>query len=246
MPLVGGCGFELEFVGDDGKRVRRALSTSWDVAFDRLGRPVRSFPSFRGQRSCSGWWWLSSSGVHVGYESWLERDNLMVLDADPDVVAVVSQPFWLSWADGAGRRRRHAPDYFVRCRNGGVVIVDVRADERVEPRDAAVFAMTAAACCSVGWDYRRAGIVDSVLVANLRWLSGYRHPRNRSDAVAAELFSVFKLGRPLFDGAVVAGEPIAVLPTLYHLLWTGHLETDLTVRMDAKTVVTAKPQAVAV
>jgi hypothetical protein len=54
VPLVGGCGFELEFVGGDGKRMKRALSASWDVAFDRLARPVRSFPSFRGQRSCSG------------------------------------------------------------------------------------------------------------------------------------------------------------------------------------------------
>jgi hypothetical protein len=51
VPLVGGCGVELEFVGDDGSQVRRALSASWDVAFDRLARPMRSFPSFRGQRS---------------------------------------------------------------------------------------------------------------------------------------------------------------------------------------------------
>jgi hypothetical protein len=32
---------------------------------------------------------------HVGYESWLERDHLMLLDYDPDVVGIASQPFWL-------------------------------------------------------------------------------------------------------------------------------------------------------
>ncbi|WP_232433860.1 hypothetical protein [Salinispora arenicola] len=68
--------------------------------------------SRRGQRSFSGLRFFATSGEHVGYESWLERDRLMLLDADPDVLAVSSQPFWLCWQDKDERPVRHAPDYF--------------------------------------------------------------------------------------------------------------------------------------
>lgn len=53
----------------------------------------------------------------VGYESWLERDRVMLLDFSPEVVAFSSQPFWLTWSAGR-KRRRHAPDYFARLADG--------------------------------------------------------------------------------------------------------------------------------
>ncbi|WP_429423369.1 hypothetical protein [Nocardia sp. GAS34] len=37
------------------------------------------------------------TGTHVGYESWLERDWLTVLDASPEVVEISSRSFRLSW-----------------------------------------------------------------------------------------------------------------------------------------------------
>jgi hypothetical protein len=50
----------------------------------------------------------------VGYESWLERDRLMLLDFDPLVTGMASQPFRLSWTSTKGQRVRHTPDFFVR------------------------------------------------------------------------------------------------------------------------------------
>ena len=58
---------------------------------------------------------------HVGFESWLERDRVMALDFDPDVVGLSSQPFRLSWQAG-GKTRSHIPDYFVRLRDGSGVV----------------------------------------------------------------------------------------------------------------------------
>ncbi|QIS04327.1 TnsA-like heteromeric transposase endonuclease subunit [Nocardia brasiliensis] len=241
---VGAAGFEVEFVTVGGMLVRRDLSAVWDVPFEVVDRPVRSFRSYRGQRSYSGWWWMASSARHVGYESWLERDNVMVLDADPDVAAVVSQPFRLWWSDGVKPRpRRHVPDYFVRRADGGVVVIDVRADDRIEDDDAALFAATGVACRAVGWEYRRVGEVDPVLAANLRWLAGFRHPRNRVEPAAAELLRVFASPRAMFDGAAAVGDRIAVLPTLFHLLWTSELVTDMTVRLDGSAVVTSRRAA---
>ena len=106
---------------------------------ERVG-PVRGFPSYRGQRNWPGLWWFASTGEHVGYESWVERDRLMVLDADPGVVAVAAQPMWLHWVDGeTGRAVRHAPDFFARRADGTGMVIDVRPDDRIKDRDAAVF-----------------------------------------------------------------------------------------------------------
>jgi len=34
---------------------------------------------------------------HVGFESWLERDHVMLMDFDPGITGIASQPFWLHW-----------------------------------------------------------------------------------------------------------------------------------------------------
>jgi hypothetical protein len=136
----------------------------------------------------------------VGHESWLERDRLMALDADPEVVAVAAQPMWLRWRAESGRLVRHAPDYFARRADGTGVVVDVRADDRIGDQDAAVFAATARLCAQVGWEYQRVGELGLVHAANLRWLSGYRHPRFAQPELAAALAGVFAGGSPLLVG----------------------------------------------
>jgi hypothetical protein len=87
----------------------------------------------------------------------------MLLDFDP---AVASQPFWLHWRDGR-RRRRHAPDFFARLADGTGVVVDVRAEDRIEPKDAEAFGVTARACGAAGWEFRRLGTIDPVFAANV-------------------------------------------------------------------------------
>jgi hypothetical protein len=218
-------GFEVEFADADGTRRRELLGSCWDARFEDV-IPVRPFRWSAGQRHFSGWWWSAKTGRHVGHESWLERDHVMMLDFDPEVAGFSSQPFWLSWRED-GKTRRHAPDYFARMADGTSAVIDVRADDQVPARDAEVFEVTARACASVGWSYRRAGAVDPMLAANVRWLAGYRHPRCLDEASAARLRELFARPAPLLAGALAAGDPLAVLPVLYHLLWTGTLATDL-------------------
>jgi hypothetical protein len=159
------------------------------------------------------------------------------MDFDPAIAAVAAQPFWLHWRDESGRARRHAPDFFARRRDGGGVVVDVRPDDRIPERDAEAFAVTAAACGLAGWEYRRVGVIDPVLMANVRWLSRYRHARCRIPHIAAALLEVFGSGRRLFAGVSLAGDRLAVLPVAYHLLWRGELTCDLGVRLGPGTLV---------
>jgi hypothetical protein len=107
-------------------------------------------------------------------------------------------------------------------------VVDVRADDRIEPADAEAFTATAAACELVGWEFRRVGALEAVFAANVRWLSRYRHPRcGRREDLACRLLEVFAQPTPLFAGAERVGDRLAVLPVLYHLLWRQVLAVDL-------------------
>jgi len=126
-----------------GQRCSADLGSVAGVAFEDA-LPARVFFSYRGQRHFPGLWWLATTGRHVGYESWLERDHVMALDFDRPVMAVSSQPFTLSWG-GRGRRVSHTPDYFARLDDGSGVVVDVRPADRVGPEDAVKFEATAGA-----------------------------------------------------------------------------------------------------
>ncbi|WP_238013777.1 TnsA-like heteromeric transposase endonuclease subunit [Dactylosporangium sp. AC04546] len=184
-----------------------------------------------------GYWWSVTNRRHVGYESWVERDVAMMLDFDPTVAAFSSQPFWLYWR-GEQSERRHAPDFFARLADGGGVVLDVRPDELVDDSAAEAFAVTARACAEVGWEFRRTGGPPVVLAANVRWLAGYRHPRCCRDQIADRLLQVFGQPAPLLAGACDVGDPLGVLPVLFHLLWRGDLCTDLTAAvLGARSVV---------
>ncbi len=165
----------MEYSARSGEVSQAILAECWNVQFEHCA-PVRQFASYRGQSSFPGWWWMATTGEHVGHESWLERDPLIALDADPEVIRVASQPFWIHWRDERGPRR-HAPDFFARTRDGRAVVIDVRADDQIEARDVEAFDAAHLAYSAVGWSYRRVGVLDPVLAANLRWLAGYRHSR---------------------------------------------------------------------
>lgn len=64
-----------------------------DAAAVGSGRPVRSFPTYKGQRNYPGLLWTATTGSLVGYESLLERDRLWLADFDPAVRQISGQPF---------------------------------------------------------------------------------------------------------------------------------------------------------
>ena len=82
---------------------------------------------------------------------------------------------------------------------------------------------------------------DPVLAANVRWLSGFRHPRCLNTLAGSELVRRVAAGPvTVTDLAGCAGDRLAVLPALYHLLWRGVLAADLTAApLSGRTVVRA-------
>jgi hypothetical protein len=120
------------------------------IAFEDVP-PVRDFPSYRGQRHVPGLYWSATTGRHVGFESWLERDHAMLLDFDPQVTGFASQPFWLFWRDETTRRgRSHAPDCLARAVDGTGLEIDCRPVGWVDERSAVAFSVTRQVCEVVG------------------------------------------------------------------------------------------------
>lgn len=172
--------------------------------------------SRRGQRHLPGRWWSATDGGHVGYESWLERDHVMLLYFDPTVVGIASQPFRLSWTAADGRSRSHVPDYFARWADGSAVVVDCRpVDRRDRPRDVAAFEASPRACPEVGWEYRLVGAPDSIMVGNVRWLSHRvrqidlnRSAINRSDQHDGSQLKRWEHPPPQTDGTLIVPSAI--------------------------------------
>jgi len=80
-----------------------------------------------------------------------------------------------------------------------------------------------------------------VLAANLKWLAGYRHPRNAGRlGLMAAVVEAFTRPRPLIEGTEAAGDPIEVLPCVFHALWHGHLTADLTTPLHERVLVSLR------
>jgi hypothetical protein len=224
--------------GDDGQVRSKSVAVVGDDRFERAA-PVRRFVSYRGQRHHPGWYWAATTTSLVGFESWLERDRLMMLDHDPRVTGIASQPFRLSWP-GNGGRRSHVPDYFARMADGSGLVIDVRPADRVGERDQERFATTESVCQQLGcWTYLLLHEPDPVMMANLRWLAGYRHPRSSSEQIGARLLAVFGQERRLIEGAEAVGDPLRVLPVVLHLIWRGVLTVALDAPLDDRSMVKA-------
>jgi hypothetical protein len=84
-------------------------------------------------------------------------------------------------------------------------------------------------------------VADPVLAANVRWLSGFRHPRCLNTLAGGDLVRRVAAGPvTVTDLAGCAGDRLAVLPALYHLLWRGVLAADLAAApLSGRTVVRA-------
>lgn len=164
---------------------------AWDLvrADDlRLARPVREFRSFRGQRHYSGWYWSSTMGHHVVYESRLELARLLLADMDATVGGVVGQPMQLAGRDGK-RFRRHVPDYLLLLTDGSARLVDVKPWDRLDdPKVAAQFRWTRELCQAKGWGFEVWSGCDPTVMANARLLSGFR----RAELVDSDAFEMVR------------------------------------------------------
>lgn len=101
-------GFDVLYLEPDavgGVERRGPLAACWGARFEDVP-PVRNFTSYLGQRNFPGLYFAACMNKHIGFESWWEREQLMMLDFSPRVRSFSAQPFWLLWLSG-GKARKH-------------------------------------------------------------------------------------------------------------------------------------------
>jgi hypothetical protein len=125
LPALPPGAFEIGYTAHDGALHRVPLAEAAVVRFADT-QPTRRIRTRKGQRHLPGRWWSATDGRHIGYESWLERDQLMGLDWDWAVTGTASQPFRLRWTTEEGEPRSQVPDYFAERGGGPPVVVDCR------------------------------------------------------------------------------------------------------------------------
>lgn len=238
-------GFEAVFLDPVGQTVQqRWADAAMTVAFEELP-PVSAFPVIPGRRWGPGLWWSATTGRHVAAGSNAMRTQLMVLDRDPHVTGLAGRPVRLLWREKRGRVRSWVPQLFARYRDGTGLLADCPS----HPEAGGERALKAAeavnqACEEIGWTYRRLAPLDDVLAANLKWLAGYRHPRNADrPGLTPAVVEAFTRPRPLIEGAQAAGDLLEVLPAVFHALWHGQLATDLNAPLHERVLVGLRDQS---
>jgi hypothetical protein len=101
--------------------------------------------------------------------------------------------------------------------------------ERLEdPEFLAQVEATGLACAEASFGYRVLAEPDRQLLANVRWLAGFRERPADLDGERARLLSRLAAG-PSTVGELVSGarEPMLARPVLMHLLWAGEAFADL-------------------
>jgi hypothetical protein len=201
------------------------------------GRPWRVFRWRQGQAHYSGWYWSATAGGHVVYESRLELARLLLADFDPQVTAIAAQPFLVT-APAGGRVRRHVPDFLLAGRDGGVCVVNVKpADQLAVPKVAEALAWAGEVFAARGWRHEIWSGADPVLLANVRFLAGYRHAGRVDPALVTAVME--RAGARVGIGEAERywpGRVGEVRAALLHLVWRGAFRADLSVPLSAATV----------
>ena len=187
--------------------------------------PWRAIRSHRGQQHLPGLYWSSTTDAHVVYESRLELARLLLADFDRGVVGIAAQPFLVREVG-----RRHVPDFLLSRVDGSVLVVNVKpADGVGSARVADALAWAGRVFADRGWEHEVWSGADAQLLANVRFLAGYRREALVGELTGVE--AVLRTGAVLtiagaeaaLKGAGVAEPRTVVL----HLLWTGGLRADL-------------------
>ncbi|MFI6936761.1 TnsA-like heteromeric transposase endonuclease subunit [Streptomyces sp. NPDC050287] len=239
MTAGRGTEFEAVFLDPVGQVVQqRWADAALTVAFEDLP-PVSAFPVIPGRRWGPGLWWSATTGKHVSAGSNAMRIQLMALDRDPDVTALAGRPVRLLWRNPRGQVRSWVPQLFARYTDGTALLADCPSHPDAGGERALRAAQAVAeACADIGWAYRRLPPLDDVAAANLKWLAGYRHPRNAGrPGLTAAVLEAFTRPRPLIEGAEAVGDPIEVLPAVFNALWHRQLTTDLETPLHERVLV---------
>ncbi|GAB3438905.1 hypothetical protein GCM10027517_11700 [Phycicoccus ginsengisoli] len=202
------------------------------------GRAIRSIAQHRGATHTASNYCSSTDRANLACESWLEARWLRLLDHDPDVTAMRTQPLRLTGTDMQGEFT-HTPDILARLRGGGARLIDVKNPAMIRNPDVLRRAQLASvAAANLGWTYYLLAEPPATRMQTVGWLFGFRRWLTRDDLFPALLIAAAKPVR-LRDLWAPFGDDVQVRPATYHLLWWQQLVMDFDSPLSERTRVWA-------
>ncbi|MGL5850489.1 MAG: TnsA-like heteromeric transposase endonuclease subunit [Phycicoccus sp.] len=189
----------------------------------RSGRLSKNIPVQAMSVTTGGWLFLES-GLEHELATWLDRQR--------DVAWLLGQPLVLEWEDGTS----HVPDLLSEHRDGTVTIWDAKLLEHRDETFAVMTARTKAACDAVGWRYDLFGGLAPVESLNLRWIASARRPPEWLERARVILREVLGGSAGTVGDVLEADDWRGFLVSaMWHLVWTGELEMDLSSAWDSNS-----------
>lgn len=225
---------------DDSGHVTAAPIIDVGATGLRRAAPWRSFRWAHKQLHRPGTYWSATMSAQVGHESQLELWRLLLLDFDPEVVRITSQPFLIN-GDDRGGTRRHIPDYLVEYAGGRLAVVDVKPKARLgAPRVRESLDWSRRVIEDRGWEFRIETEPDPVVALNVKFLSGYRRAI-QFDAAEVERVASRIQGEMTFSNAVeeaarAVTDERRARSLVLRLLWLHRLTFDPTTRLNGATI----------
>lgn len=199
--------------------------------------PIRVGSAYKNRVNRHGFYYWQRSESHVWYESRLESECLVMLDFAGDVQRLSTQPFRILFADDVAPTR-HDPDFFAVLTNGDRVVYDVKPLDRMTDKVRAQFAETERVCRSLGWHHVVLHAPNDTEIRNVEFLRAARHSRSHPPQdELTHVLQVFDGGRTIREGRSMLNRrhPALAMPHINHLLWHGHLSTDLSTPLGLDT-----------
>lgn len=202
----------------------------------RRALPYRAGASYPEQRHLAGREYCATTDTLIRVESRLEAVHVRLLDRDPVVSWIVAQPLRFSCSDDADWW--HVPDLLaVRDGESPLLLDVVRDTVRSDERRVRAAERSREACDWLGWEYGVVGEIDQIEWENVSLLGRYRRaPSNLAD-YRPLLLTACTRPRSFRELRQLDANPLAVLPSLYHLIWRHELEADVRVRWTLSTFV---------
>ncbi|WAH96284.1 hypothetical protein [Arthrobacter sp. MMS18-M83] len=132
------------------------------------------------------------------------------------------------------------PDFFLRLREGGGRVVDVRHPDLLAGEERQ-FSLTRELCQQAGWEYEVFSGMAEPAASNLRWLSGYRlHRYAPASTIVPAIIEAVGSGISVSAGVRRASrmlrlEPSTVQAHLLHLAFIGVLQVGLDEHLSMET-----------
>lgn len=174
--------------------------------------------------------------------------RILLADQDPSVVNIATQPFRLRGFDESGLCHQHVPDILLQHIDAKLTLIDVKSVEQLaKPDVVAQLDWTRGLCDRFGIGYEVWSGGDPTLLANMRFLAGYRRAATLNTGLVPSVLDAAQAPTPLIhleNQLAEIAHPLLIRPVILHLLWRGSLSADLSKVLSRRTMVSANQPAV--